>query len=118
MSWRFLAPPTSLGLSKARTVLGLLAYKPTSKMARTHAARVLLSTILLAGNSQAQRGITVAPPMRGFTVPSAPPQPPAKVEIAAASDSSLAISWTPPLDNGGTELLAYKVTRGEFLTSH
>ena len=59
--------------------------------------------------AEAQAGYSVSPPALGFTVPSAPPQPPAGVVVAPASDSSLAISWSPPLDDGGADLLAYKV---------
>lgn len=64
---------------------------------------------LLPHAAVAQAGYSVSPPVLGFTVPSAPPQPPAGVAVGPASDSSLAISWTPPLDDGGADLLAYKV---------
>jgi len=76
------------------------------------ALRVLAG--LLVGSAplctHAQSGYSVMTPALGFTVPSAPPQPPADVSVAASSDTALAVSWTPPLDDGGTDLLAYKVS--------
>ena len=60
--------------------------------------------------AKAQVGYSVSPPALGFTVPSEPPQPPADVSVSAASDESLSIAWTPPLDDGGADLLAYKVS--------
>jgi hypothetical protein len=62
-----------------------------------------------ARGSGVNGGYAVSPPALGFTVPSAPPQPPAGVSVTASSDTALNIAWTPPLDDGGADLLAYKV---------
>lgn len=44
-----------------------------------------------------------------FPIPSEPPKAPSQVAVSAASESTLHISWAPPLDDGGAELLSYKV---------
>lgn len=40
------------------------------------------------------------------------PEPPAKVEVEAASPTSLAISWSPPNDIMGGVVAGYRVVRG------
>ena len=85
--------------------------------ARGAGRRVAAALALLAPAAcvDAAQGYAVATPAQGFTVPSGPPHPPAAVSVSAASGSALAISWKPPLDDGGVDLLAYKV-RGRAVT--
>lgn len=53
----------------------------------------------------------------GKTVPAGPPivrpgetpEPPSRIEVEAASPSSLAISWSPPNDAMGADIIAYQV---------
>lgn len=60
----------------------------------------------------------------GKTVPSSPPitrpgetpESPSRVEVEAASPSSLAIVWSPPNDAMGAEITAYQVVSGEKKT--
>lgn len=55
----------------------------------------------------------------GKTVPSTPPiihpadipEPPSRLEVEAASPTSLAISWSPPNDAMGLEVVGYQVVR-------
>ena len=55
----------------------------------------------------------------GKTVPSTPavihpadmPEPPSRVEVEAASPTSLAISWSPPNDAMGLDVVGYQVVR-------
>lgn len=75
------------------------------------ATTMMLSLSLMSSIAFGQdNGYVVTPPAMGFTVPSSPPQPPTSVKVSPSSDSSLQIEWSPPLDDGGAELLAYKVT--------
>jgi hypothetical protein len=72
---------------------------------------VSLSLISSIAFGQDGGGYVVTPPAMGFTVPSSPPQPPASVMVSPSSDSSLRIEWSAPLDDGGADLLAYKVLK-------
>mmetsp|Transcript_28759 Transcript_28759/g.37129 ORF Transcript_28759/g.37129 Transcript_28759/m.37129 type:complete len:411 (+) Transcript_28759:98-1330(+) len=58
-----------------------------------------------------QDGHMVTPPPTGFTIPSSPPQSPNSITILPSQSisSALEITWTPPLDDGGADILAYKV---------
>lgn len=60
----------------------------------------------------------------GKTVPSTPPivrpgetpEPPSRVEVEAASPSSLTISWSPPNDAMGAEITGYQVVSEQNTT--
>lgn len=62
----------------------------------------------------------------GKTMPSTPPvirpgetpEPPSRIEVDAASPSSLAISWSPPNDAMGAEIISYQVVREQHKTAH
>ncbi|CAM9504909.1 unnamed protein product, partial [Discosporangium mesarthrocarpum] len=41
--------------------------------------------------------------------PSGTPEGPSRVEVAAASPSALTVSWVPPTDPSGVEVLKYRV---------
>ena len=55
----------------------------------------------------------------GKTVPSTPPvihpadipEPPSRLEVEPASPTSLAISWSPPNDAMGLDIVGYQVVR-------
>lgn len=60
----------------------------------------------------------------GKTAPSTPPavrpgetpEPPSRIEVEASSLSSLAISWSPPNDVMGTEIIGYQVVSEQAKT--
>ncbi|MCH8223489.1 MAG: fibronectin type III domain-containing protein, partial [Chloroflexi bacterium] len=54
-------------------------------------------------------GVSKASSLSNVVVPIRPPDPPTNVD-AMAGDGQVTVSWTPPIDDGGSPITAYTVT--------